>query len=95
MGDTALSAYYATVAKGIQAAIVSNLWVADKEAFRDNPTSDVLPQDGNSLAVWFGVVTGANATKVSDYLNSNWGTYGSSSPEWNNDIGRSPFVSVC
>lgn len=66
----------------------SDTWVVG--AFKDNPTSSVHPQDGNSLAAWFNATTADRATKISDYLVTNWGEFGSSSPEWNNDIGTFP-----
>ena len=69
---------------------VSGLWSDAKGAFRDNPTSSVYPQDGNSIAIWFNATTPERRTKISDYLKTNWGQFGSSSPEWSGDIGTFP-----
>jgi len=59
-------------------------------AFRDNPTSGIFPQDGNSIAIWFNATTPDRRAKISTYLKTNWGKFGSSSPEWKNDVGTFP-----
>jgi hypothetical protein len=57
---------------------------------RDNPTSDLYPQDGNSLAVWFGLVDTQQRTQdILRRLISQWNSYGAVTPEWN---GISPFA---
>jgi hypothetical protein len=70
------------------------LWDDAFGAYRDNPTSSLHPQDGNSLAIWFGITQNHTnrSMLVSNYLKSNWGKYGSASPEWNegNSIGTFP-----
>ena len=118
----------------------SHLWDEAKGCFRDNPTSHVLPQDGNAIAIWFKATTPvrkrpflptfyaqriilsrqardkhrensqkrqketvfsqARRVSISSYLKSNWGKFGSSSPEWGGDIGTFPVcrhhhVSIC
>jgi len=92
MQAPALSASWAAAAATLRAAANSPLlWDETKGAFRDNPTSAMYPQDGNSLAVWYGLVEPASrAALVSAYLSSNWNEYGSRTPEWNNDIGTFP-----
>ena len=91
VGDTATAQSYLSAAATLKANINAALWDNTVGAYRDNPSSTLYPQDGNSLAVWFDVVsTPLNAGRVADYLKSNWNTYGSRTPEWNNNI--SPFA---
>ena len=91
LGHTSVAAQWAATAAALRGAIVSQLWDEDKGAFFDNINSRALfPQDGNALAVWLNVTSAAQAARVSDYLASNWGPFGSSSPEWNNSIGTFP-----
>ena len=91
LGDTAVATDYTRKASSLKTAIISKLWDETKGAFWDNTNNHKLyPQDGNSLAVWFNVTNPAQAKTVSDYLKSNWGTYGSSTPEWHDDIGTFP-----
>src|SRR4029077_3902127 len=81
-GDAALSTTYATLAKTLKAAANATLWDATVGAFRDNPTSTLYPQDGNSLAVWFGLVDDvAKARSITAMLRTNWNAYGAHTPE--------------
>jgi hypothetical protein len=89
----ALAVNYEATAAKLQAAINRDLWDDAKGAFRDNTKNGctLYPQDGNSVAVWFNVTTSsAQARRVSDYLKTNWNAFGSTSPEWNGDIGTFP-----
>jgi hypothetical protein len=81
---------WSATATKVKAAINYVLWDNTKGALRDNPTSTVYPQDGNSFAVQFGVVDGDRQKAVSDYLSSNWNHIGARAPEWNFDIGTFP-----
>jgi hypothetical protein len=91
LGNASLAASYTARAASLQAAVVAHLWDDDRGAFFDNTNNHGLfPQDGNSLAAWFGVVDSARAARISDYLRSNWGEYGSASPEWDGNIGTFP-----
>lgn len=87
LNQTQDSSTWAQQAAALKTAINAQLWDAGKRAYKDNPTSKIYPQDGNSLAVWFGVTDAAKSAEVSDYLRSNWGEFGSSSPEWGGNIG--------
>jgi hypothetical protein len=81
-GDAAISTSYAATAASLKTAANSLLWDAAAGAYRDNPTSTVHPQDGNSLAIWFGLVdTDAKATTITATLKKNWNAYGSRTPE--------------
>jgi hypothetical protein len=51
MSDGSAAAKYSTQAAALRKAINKHLWDEAGGAFKDNPTSRVLPQDGNSLAL--------------------------------------------
>ncbi|KAF4893319.1 hypothetical protein CGCF415_v012735 [Colletotrichum fructicola] len=78
----------------LQRSVMANLWDSGKGAFKESPNDTSLyPQDANSMAVAFGVVS-ANSTEaqqISDYLESNWTPIGPRCPELANNI--SPFIS--
>jgi hypothetical protein len=81
-GDATLSATYSAQAASLQTAVNSNLWNATAGAFQDNLTSTLIPQDGNALAIWFGIVNDSSkATSIVAALHKNWNTYGSQTPE--------------
>ena len=95
-GDPTTAASYRTHATQLKAQINSLLWDPAKGAYEnseyssDATSSPVHPQDGNSLAVWFGVVdSSTRAQQVLAYLRGNWNQYGATAPEWNGNI--SPF----
>ena len=92
VGDSAAEGRYRQVAGELKGAIVKHLWDSERGAFFDNRARprELYPQDGNALAVWFNLTTSAQSAQVSDYLHSNWGEFGASSPEWNGDIGTFP-----
>lgn len=91
-GNSSLSSSYSTQAANLKTQINARLWDASKGAYKDNPNSSLYPQDGNSLAIWYNVVSSAaQATSIVNVLHGNWNTIGSQSPEWNNNI--SPFAS--
>jgi hypothetical protein len=94
VGDKARMAKYASAAVSIQSAIRKLLWVEAAGAFKDNTDKNntLLPQDGNSLALWFRVVepNSVEAGRISRYLLGNWGKFGASSPEWGGNIGTFP-----
>ena len=87
VGNHADAATFLSASRKLRAAINGPaLWDEKRGAFRDNPLSTVYPQDGNALALWFNLTSSANAQRVSQYLGSNLGQFGASSPEWNGDI---------
>ena len=86
-GDSASANSYTSAAATLKARINSTLWDAGTGAYRDNPTSTLYPQDGNSLAVWYGVTdTADKPALVARYLNSNLVTLGAATPEWGGNI---------
>ena len=90
-GDGALAASWAGKAAAIKTAANSRLWDASKGMYKDNPTSGLYPQDGNSLAVWYGLTDStAKAQSIITRLGTRWGTYGPATPEWGGNV--SPFA---
>jgi hypothetical protein len=94
--DPGTATSYLNQAAQLKRAINSLLWDPGEAAYKDigytaNATSSPLyPQDGNSLALWFGVSDSqAQAQHVLAYLRGNWNQYGATAPEWNGNI--SPF----
>ncbi len=86
-GDSALATGYANRAATLKAAANSRLWDAGAGLYRDNPTSGMYPQDGNSLAVWYGLTdTPAKNTTIVQRLAQRWNAYGATTPEWGGGI---------
>ncbi len=82
-GEGALADSYAALAANVKAQVNATLWDASAGAYKDNPASTVHPQDGNALAVWFGVIDDASRAKgLSEVHHSNWNAIGSLTPEW-------------
>jgi hypothetical protein len=82
-GDNALATAYTNRAASLRSRINAVLWDVNVGAYRDNPSRALYPQDGNALAVWFGVVDHpARARSISYVLNENWNDKGSRSPEF-------------
>lgn len=91
MDDTTLASEYAANATTLKAVYNEAFWLSDRGMYRDNETTTLCPQDGNSLAVVFNLTESAEqATAVSDGLTENWGVYGSVSPELPDTI--APFI---
>ncbi len=89
-GETALASTYTSRAATLKAAANSRLWDAAMGLYRDNPTSTLYPQDGNSLAAWFGLTDGTKAITLVPILATRWNTYGATTPEWGNNINNFP-----
>ena len=90
LGNTGLATSYGNEAAGLKSSVNSTLWDAAAGAFKDNPTSTLYPQDGNSLAVWYGLTTSAQATSIMTKLRSDWNSLGAQTPEFGDNI--SPFA---
>ncbi|MFC9614589.1 trehalase family glycosidase [Streptomyces sp. NPDC056938] len=86
-GDTTLAQSYAHRAAALRTAIDSRLWDEEKGAYRFYPDSDVHAQDGNALAVWYGLADQSKARRISSYLTTNWNDRGSTSPENKGNLG--------
>jgi hypothetical protein len=90
-GDSSLAAAWTGRAATLKSAANSRLWDASAGLYRDNPTSALHPQDGNSLAVWYGLTDSAAKSKsVVAALGTRWGAYGPTTPEWGGNV--SPFA---
>ncbi|TBU60052.1 Six-hairpin glycosidase [Dichomitus squalens] len=90
--DSATADRWAQLAAGIQAAAIPLLWQPDVGLFRDNETTTLAPQDGNSWAVKSGLVTNASqVVQISNALQGRWGQYGAPAPEAADAV--SPFIS--
>jgi alpha-L-rhamnosidase-like protein len=90
-GDTGLANSYASRAAALKSAANARLWDSNAGMYRDNPTSNLYPQDGNSLAVWFGLTDSpAKATSIALQLGTRWNAFGATTPEWGGGV--HPFI---
>jgi hypothetical protein len=81
-GDSAVAADYAARAAALKAAIDAYLWDEAAGMYKLYPDSSVHPQDGNALAVWYGLVDSpARAARISQGLQRTWTAYGAPTPE--------------
>lgn len=64
---------------------------APTESRRDHESTDLCPQDGNSLALAYDLAAGDRASRVSEGLTKNWNDIGPVTPELADTI--SPFIS--
>jgi hypothetical protein len=86
-GDTGLANNFASRAAALKSAANTRLWDPNVGMYRDNPTSNLYPQDGNSLAVWFGLTDSpAKATTIVQRLSTRWNTFGATTPEWGGGV---------
>jgi hypothetical protein len=88
------SSQYQNRAASLKAAIIKNCWDDGARLFRDNATNTKLhPQDANSMAILFGVVSAksAESSSISSGLTKNWTPIGAETPELPGNI--SPFIS--
>jgi hypothetical protein len=90
MGDTSDAASWTRAATTLRDAANATLWDDAAGQYRDNPSSSLYPQDGNSLAVWYGLAPQPRAARVSAALSLNWNSYGATTPEKNGEIGTFP-----
>jgi hypothetical protein len=88
--DDADAGSWAATAARLKAAVNATLWDDAAGQYRDNPTSSLHPQDGNSLAAWYGIASPAQAARISTALTQNWNQYGATTPEKNGEIGTFP-----
>ncbi|KDQ25617.1 glycoside hydrolase family 78 protein [Pleurotus ostreatus PC15] len=91
LGDEQLSASFLQNSTAIKAAFNRVLWDSEAGMFRDNETSTLFPQDGNSLAVLYNVTeTEEQNQAISSGLTQFWTDIGPVSPELDDTI--IPFV---
>ncbi|MBY8882007.1 alpha-L-rhamnosidase-related protein [Actinacidiphila acidipaludis] len=89
-GDDASAAAWTATAATLKDAVNSRLWDDAAGQYRDNPSSGLHPQDGNSAAVWFQVAPPDRALRVSAALTRSWNAYGATTPEKNSEIATFP-----
>ncbi|MEA5360425.1 hypothetical protein VA596_12840 [Amycolatopsis sp., V23-08] len=86
-GDSGLAATYTNKAAALKAAANARLWDSGAGMYRDNPNSSLYPQDGNSLAVWYGLTDSpSKATTVVRALSTRWNAFGATTPEWGGGV---------
>ena len=92
-GNASLASTYSSRATALAANINAHLYDSSYGAFVDNTTTNLHPQDANSMALLFGVVsnTSSIAQSISTRLTDNWRALGAEAPELPNNI--SPFIS--
>jgi len=92
MNDTSVVSGYLSAAEGIKTAANQRLWNSTAGLYHDNETTTLMPQDGNSWAVFANLTNSTDqASAVSSGLAARWGPYGAPSPEAADAV--SPFIS--
>lgn len=90
--DSDASANWAKIAAGIKSAANERLWDKDAGLYRDNETTTLYPQDGNSWAIKANLtLSEEQSSVVSSALQARWGPYGPPAPEAGKTV--SPFIS--
>ena len=89
-GDQADATAWKSAADTVTSAVNTLLWDDAAGEYRDNPASDLHPQDGNSAAVWFGLAPADRAKRVSASLTTDWNAYGATTPEKGSEIATFP-----
>ncbi|KAI2633304.1 glycoside hydrolase family 78 protein [Xylaria nigripes] len=96
MGDTTgLNESWLEAATNLKDSVNTKLWDTDVGAFKDNYgnfDTGLHAQDGNSLAILFGLVDGigTRGQAISSWLTKNWRSIGPESPELPGEV--SPFI---
>ncbi|KAI0470049.1 Six-hairpin glycosidase [Xylariaceae sp. FL0804] len=91
--DSSLLDSWAEKSAAVKTAANSLLWDDDAGLYRDNETTTLHPQDGNSWAVVSGLVDSTEKmTRISSGLAARWGPYGAPAVEASNAV--SPFISA-
>lgn len=91
VNDFTLSTAWAHNATVLKQAYNDVLWLKSLGMYRDNSTTTLCPEDGNSLAVLFNVtLSDAQKKSISEGLTRNWNEIGPVTPELPDTI--SPFI---
>ncbi|KZP23277.1 glycoside hydrolase family 78 protein, partial [Athelia psychrophila] len=91
LGNTTLAAAYAANASSLKTAYNTLLWDATAGMYRDNDTTSLHPEDGNSLAVLYNLTQSVEQNQnISEGLTAFWTDIGPVTPELADTI--SPFV---
>lgn len=87
-GDTANAEAWRQRAASVKTAANATLWNQATGLYRDTPGADLHPQDGNSMAVWFGLTDSpAKNALIARTLTANWTDIGAVTPEFSGLIG--------
>jgi hypothetical protein len=90
--DTSVTANWTSTRTGIQNAANALLWDKSAGLYKDNETTTLHPQDGNSYAVVSGLAPPSRSSTISAALSKRWiRPYGAPAPEAGATI--SPFAS--
>jgi hypothetical protein len=92
LNDTGLIANWTSTAARVKSAANELLWDEEVGMYRDNETTRLMPQDGNTWAVVANLTTNASQTeRISSNLVRRWTPYGAPALEAADAI--SPFIS--
>jgi hypothetical protein len=82
-GDTPHADTWRQQAASVKAAANAKLWNPATGLYRDTPETGLHPQDGNSMAVWFGLTDSpAKNASIARTLTANWTDIGAVTPEF-------------
>lgn len=88
LGVTAYADTWRQRAAAVKSAANARLWNPATGLYRDIPGSDLHPQDGNSMAVWFELTDSpAKNASIARTLTANWADIGAVTPEYPGLIG--------
>ncbi|KAK7680794.1 hypothetical protein QCA50_016102 [Cerrena zonata] len=91
LNNTSLSTSWSANATALKSKFNEVFWLPSAGMYRDNSTTDLCPQDANSMAVLFNLTNSPEqASSVSVGLTSNWNELGAVAPELPDTI--SPFI---
>ncbi|KAJ5885852.1 hypothetical protein N7504_011688 [Penicillium tannophilum] len=91
LNQTSMIAHWASVAAGVKFGANKLLWDSSAGMYRDNQTTSLHPQDGNTWAIKANITQSENQRKtISAALKARWGPYGAPAPEAGATI--SPFI---
>ncbi|KDN38537.1 hypothetical protein RSAG8_09426, partial [Rhizoctonia solani AG-8 WAC10335] len=82
IGEEEKTPLWTGLSNSVKHAVNLELWDQAQGMYRDNTTPTLLPQDGNSLAIWFGVANSQEKVyRISSGLKRNWNEHGAVAPE--------------
>ena len=91
LNDTTLSQAWSTNATALKSKFNEVFWSSSAGMYRDNSTTELCPQDANSMAILFNLTdTVEQASSISRGLTKNWNDIGAVAPELPDNI--SPFI---
>ncbi|KAK8174814.1 bacterial alpha-L-rhamnosidase domain-containing protein [Phyllosticta citribraziliensis] len=92
LGENDIVDNYTKTAETIKTNINARLWDSSAGLYRDNDTTQLYPQDGNSWAVVANLTLNSTQNQdISEALSKRWGPYGAPAPEAGDAV--SPFIS--